>query len=71
VLFGIFTEYFWYESLGFASRSSTEIWTKIGLFLGWNYSSALRAVRPGANRIIPLAGAFVLAVIMGSWAAGL
>ncbi|MFW5729805.1 MAG: UPF0182 family protein, partial [Spirochaetota bacterium] len=80
VLFGIVTEYFWYESLGFASRYATEIWTKIGLFLGafvvallflgWNYTHALRSVRPQGNRIVPFAGAFILAVIMGSWAAG-
>jgi uncharacterized membrane protein (UPF0182 family) len=80
VLFGIFTEYFWYESLDFASRYATEIWTKIGLFLGafvvaflflgWNYNHGLRSVEPQANRIVPIGGAFILAVIMGSWAAG-
>lgn len=80
VLFGIVTEYFWYQNLGFASRYTTEIWTKIGLFLGafviallflsWNYIHGLRSVRPEGNRILPFAGAFILAVIMGSWAAG-
>ncbi len=81
VLFGIVTEYFWYQNLGFASRYTTEIWTKIGLFLGafviallflsWNYIHGLRSVRPQGNRIVPFAGAFIFAVIMGSWAAGL
>jgi uncharacterized protein len=80
VLFGIATEYFWYESLGFASRFTTEIWTRIGLFLGafviafaflgWNYIHGIRSVRAQANRIVPIGGAFILAVIMGSWAAG-
>ncbi len=80
VLFGIFTEYFWYESLGLAGRYATEIWTKIGLFLGafviaflflgWNYNHGLRSVEPQGDRIVPIGGAFILAVIMGSWAAG-
>jgi hypothetical protein len=83
----IFTEHLWFRNLDFSERFWTEIWAKILLFVGGalvSFGALFFAMRGAAKQIragwelseqkpelTSLITSAALAIIMGSWAAGL